>query len=89
MTGERSPATFLLITAELERCLEGESKVMVPEAGHGMHGDNPTFYNQAVNGLPAATLARARTVHTRDPKRAAPMNPGHGGFDRADVRLGL
>ena len=48
VTGERSPATFLLITAELERCLEGESKVAVPEAGHGMHGDNPTFYNQAV-----------------------------------------
>jgi non-heme chloroperoxidase len=48
VTGERSPAMFLLITAELERCLEGESKVMVPEAGHGMHWDNPTFYNQAV-----------------------------------------
>ena len=48
VTGERSPAMFLLITAELERCLEGESKVTVPEAGHGMHGDNPTFYNQTV-----------------------------------------
>ena len=39
---------FLLITAELERCLEGESKMAVPVAAHGMHGDNPTFYNQAV-----------------------------------------
>ena len=48
VTGERSPAMFLLITAELEGCLEGESQVMVPNAGHGMHGDNPTFYNQAV-----------------------------------------
>ena len=48
VTGERSPAMFLLITAELERCLEGESQVMVPKAGHGMHIDNPTFYNQAV-----------------------------------------
>ena len=48
VTGERGPAMLLLITAELERCLEGESKVTVPEAGHGMHGDNPTFYNQAV-----------------------------------------
>ena len=47
-TGERSPAIFLLITAELERCLEGESQVMVPNAGHGMHSDNPTFYNQTV-----------------------------------------
>jgi non-heme chloroperoxidase len=48
LTGERSPAVFLLTTAELERCLEGESQVMVPKAGHGMHGDNPTFYNQTV-----------------------------------------
>ena len=48
VTGERSPAMFLLITAELERCLEGESQVMVPEAGHGMHSDNAAFYNQAV-----------------------------------------
>jgi pimeloyl-ACP methyl ester carboxylesterase len=48
VTGERSPAMFLLITAELERCLKDESQVMVPEAGHVMHGDNPTFYDQAV-----------------------------------------
>ena len=48
VAGERSPAMFLLITAELERCLEGESKVMVPEAGHGMHRENTAFYNQAV-----------------------------------------
>jgi pimeloyl-ACP methyl ester carboxylesterase len=49
VTGERSPAFFLLITAELERCLEGESQVMVPEAGHGgMHHENAPFYNQAV-----------------------------------------
>lgn len=48
VTGARSPAMFLLITAELEHCLEDESQVMVPNAGHGMHGDNPTFYNQAV-----------------------------------------
>jgi pimeloyl-ACP methyl ester carboxylesterase len=48
VTGERSPAMFLLITAELEHCLKGESQVMVPNAGHGMHGQNPTFYNPAV-----------------------------------------
>ncbi len=48
VTGERSPAMFLLITAELERCLEGESQVMVPDAGHGMHRQNTAFYNQAV-----------------------------------------
>ena len=48
VTGERSPAMFLLVTAELERCLEGERQVMVPDAGHGMHSANPDFYNQAV-----------------------------------------
>jgi pimeloyl-ACP methyl ester carboxylesterase len=48
ITGERSPAFFLLITAELERCLEGESHVMVPEAGHGMHRENTAFYNEAL-----------------------------------------
>ena len=48
VTGERSAAMFLLVTAELERCLEGERQVMVPDAGHGMHGANPAFYNQEV-----------------------------------------
>jgi non-heme chloroperoxidase len=48
VTGERSPALFLLITAELERCLEGESHVMVPAAGHGMHYENKTFFTEAV-----------------------------------------
>ena len=48
VTGERSHAMHFLITAELERCLEGESKVMVPKAGHGMHSDNAAFYNEAV-----------------------------------------
>ena len=62
---------FLLITAELERCLEGESQVMVPEAGHGMHGENASLLQPGCDGLPAATLARARTVRTRDRIRAA------------------
>jgi pimeloyl-ACP methyl ester carboxylesterase len=56
VTGERSPAIFFLVTAELERCLEGESQVMVPEAGHGIHADNAAFYNEAV----LAFLQRAR-----------------------------
>jgi pimeloyl-ACP methyl ester carboxylesterase len=51
VSGERSPAMLLLITGELERCLDGESHVMVPAAGHGMHGDNAAFYNQAVLGF--------------------------------------
>lgn len=51
VTGERSPAVFLLIAAELERCLKGTLHVMVPEAGHGMHGENPEFYTTAVMGV--------------------------------------
>jgi hypothetical protein len=35
IAGERSAPVFLVVTAELERCLEGTSQVMVPEAGHG------------------------------------------------------
>lgn len=48
VTGERSPAMLLLASAELERCLSGESHVMVPEAGHGMQNKNPSFFNEAV-----------------------------------------
>jgi non-heme chloroperoxidase len=47
VTGERSTAFNLLTSAELERCLEGESHVMVPEVGHGLM-ENPAFYNEAV-----------------------------------------
>jgi non-heme chloroperoxidase len=48
LTGEQSPAMFMLVNAELERCLEAETHVMVPEAGHGMHAENAAFYNEAV-----------------------------------------
>ena len=48
VTGERSPAMLLMVPAELERCLEGERQVMVPDAGHGMHGANPAFYNKEI-----------------------------------------
>ena len=51
ITGEHSPAMFYLITAELERCLEGESQVMVPDSGHTMHRENTAFYNQAVRAF--------------------------------------
>lgn len=47
VSGEQSMALFTLITSELERCLDGESHVMVPDAGHVMHGNAP-FYNAAV-----------------------------------------
>lgn len=43
MTGEQSLPSLYLITAELERCLEGESHVMVPEAGHVVFANRPFF----------------------------------------------
>jgi FAD/FMN-containing dehydrogenase len=63
VTGERSHPMFFLITAELERCLEGESQVMVPQAGHTMHRENTAFYNRAV----AAFLQRHWSGWRRQP----------------------
>jgi pimeloyl-ACP methyl ester carboxylesterase len=48
VTGERSVPMFHVITLELERCLDGEAHVMVPDADHGMHAANPTFYTETV-----------------------------------------
>lgn len=47
MTGEESPAMFFLVTAELEKCLEGELHIMVPEVGHAMFY-NTSFFNNSV-----------------------------------------
>jgi pimeloyl-ACP methyl ester carboxylesterase len=47
LTGEQSPSVFQLVTAELERCLEGESHQAIPGVGHGMH-QNAERYNRAV-----------------------------------------
>ena len=59
VTGERTPAMFLLITPELERCLEGESHVMVPEASYSPHSENAAIYTQAVLAFLTASLASA------------------------------
>lgn len=48
LDGERSPALFLLVTAELDRLLGRASFAMVPEAGHAMHEENAAFYNRTV-----------------------------------------
>ena len=48
VTGERSVPIFQVITLELERGLNGEAHVMVPEADHGLHVANPDFYTEAV-----------------------------------------
>ena len=46
--GERSPRLFQLISDELARCLQNDTTVMIPGAGHPPHAGNPSYYNQVV-----------------------------------------
>jgi pimeloyl-ACP methyl ester carboxylesterase len=48
VSGDRSPPVFHAITAELARCLQNDSTVTIPGAGHAMHASNPAYYNQVV-----------------------------------------
>jgi len=48
LNGERSPAMFHLITERLAHCLPGAERVIVPNASHAIHQDNPTVYNKTV-----------------------------------------
>lgn len=48
VTGENSPSFFPMITAELERCLESESQVMIPRAGHMMNLENREAFNREI-----------------------------------------
>lgn len=48
VSGDRSPSVFHAITAELARCLQNDSSVTIPNAGHAMHASNPAYYNQVV-----------------------------------------
>jgi len=46
--GERSPQVFQLISSELARCLQSDTTVTIPGAGHPPHAANPSYFNQAV-----------------------------------------
>ena len=48
VSGDRSPAVFRAINAELARCLQNDSSATVPGAGHWMNRSNPAYYNQLV-----------------------------------------
>jgi pimeloyl-ACP methyl ester carboxylesterase len=54
LEGERSPRMFHLITDELARAAAHAERVVIPAASHGMHGQNPVAYNQAVLDFIAA-----------------------------------
>ena len=55
LEGERSPKMFHLITDELARAAPNAERVTIPAASHGMHGQNPAAYNQAVLDFIAAS----------------------------------
>ncbi|MDP3910834.1 MAG: alpha/beta hydrolase [Gemmatimonadales bacterium] len=43
--GQRSGPFFQLISDELARCLRNDSTVSIPGAAHGMHAENPRYFN--------------------------------------------
>ena len=46
--GERSPRVFQLISDELARCLQNDTTVTIPGAGHPPNVSNPAYYNLIV-----------------------------------------
>ena len=46
--GAQSPRLFQIINDELARCLQSDTTVIVPAAGHPPHLANAVYYNQAV-----------------------------------------
>jgi pimeloyl-ACP methyl ester carboxylesterase len=48
ITGQRSPGLFHRLTDRLEELLPHTERVVIPEASHIMHEDNPTAFNAAV-----------------------------------------
>lgn len=46
--GQRSMPMFHHISDELARCLQGETSVTIPGAGHAVHAGQPAYYNQLV-----------------------------------------
>ena len=48
LTGERSPKRYGEMFAAMRRCKNIAASVVIPNAGHPMHRDNPTDFNAAV-----------------------------------------
>lgn len=54
VTGEDSARFFHVITDELARCLPKHERLSIAKAGHSMHLDDPTTYNEKVRKFLAA-----------------------------------
>jgi pimeloyl-ACP methyl ester carboxylesterase len=48
LQGERSPQIFHIITAELARCLQSDTVITIPTAGHAINATNAAAFNQTV-----------------------------------------
>ena len=46
--GERSPRMYHIITTELAHCLQSDTVITIPGAGHAINATNPAAYNQTV-----------------------------------------
>jgi pimeloyl-ACP methyl ester carboxylesterase len=46
--GERSARMFHVITTELAHCLQSDTVITIPAAGHAINTTNPAIYNQTV-----------------------------------------
>jgi non-heme chloroperoxidase len=46
--GKNSPKFFQSISDRLEKILPNTEKVVIPDAGHLIHGENPAYYNEKV-----------------------------------------
>ncbi len=46
--GENSPRAFQVISDELARCLQSDTTVVIPGAGHPPQAGNPAYFNQVV-----------------------------------------
>ncbi len=68
LTGERSPKLFHKITDELERCVAHVERAVIKGASHGMHGDNPQVYTQAVLAFLVDSQSRATAQGARHPE---------------------
>jgi pimeloyl-ACP methyl ester carboxylesterase len=48
LQGDHSPRMYHIITSELGHCLQSDTVITIPTAGHLMHASNPASYNAIV-----------------------------------------
>jgi pimeloyl-ACP methyl ester carboxylesterase len=51
VSGEKSALFLQKITSEIARCLRKKERVVIKNAGHPMHSQNPPDYNRAALGF--------------------------------------